>query len=473
MKHFPVFLNLVGKRVVVAGAGACAAAKLRLLLKTEADIWVIGTDGHEQVREWAADKRITLIERDLEPGDLDGATLLYGAQDNATLDARTLELGQAASVLTSIVDNLEASEFITPALVDRDPVTIAIGTEGTAPVLARQLKAEIEQLVPQETGTLARIAAGFRKRVGALPFGLPRREFWKTFFGGIGAQALRRGGEVGVRDALEWMLGTVDAMNDRAGHVTLVGAGPGDPELLTLKARKVLHDADVVLYDRLVDPRVLELARREAELICVGKKPGGPAWKQSDIDAEMISHARAGHHVVRLKSGDPMMFGRADEELDALDAAGIEHDVVPGVTSASAAASAIGSSLTQRGRNTNISFITAHDTQGYAEHEWAALAKPSASVAIYMGVKAARFVQGRLMLHGAAGSAPVTVIENVSRGDEKRVSTTLADMVCDMDAHGITGPAIIFIGIQARAVAADALSPEFKPETEAALASGA
>jgi len=244
-----------------------------------------------------------------------------------------------------------------------------------------------------------------------------------------------------------------------AGRVILVGAGPGDPELLTLKARRVLHDADVVLYDRLVDPRILELARREATLIEVGKKPGGPAWKQPDINAAMIEHAREGALVVRLKSGDSLVFGRADEELDALEAAGIPWEVVPGITAASAAAASAGRSLTRRGRNGAIGFITAQDAEGYAEHDWRALAQPGKTFAIYMGLRAARFVQGRLLLHGASPETPVTIVENASRPDERVIESQLGGVSQTIWASAIRGPAIIFIGLKARAATTVAAGP--------------
>jgi uroporphyrin-III C-methyltransferase/precorrin-2 dehydrogenase/sirohydrochlorin ferrochelatase len=279
-----------------------------------------------------------------------------------------------------------------------------------------------------------------------------RRAFWSRFFDTDGPSALAEGGELAARAALENLIAVYaqGEPENADGRVILVGAGPGDPELLTLKARRVLHDADVVLYDRLVDSRILELARREATLIEVGKTPGGPAWKQTDIHAAMIHHARSGAVVARLKSGDPMVFGRADEELDALDDAGIAWEVVPGITSASAAAASAGRSMTRRGRNQAISFLTAHEAQGYAEHDWRALAQPGSAVAIYMGLRAARFVQGRLMLHGASPETPVTIIENASRPSEKLVRARLGDMPERIGEAGIAGPAIIFIGLDAR-----------------------
>jgi len=456
VRYFPIFVDLDDQRVVVSGADETAVAKLRLLLKTQADVHVFGTQVADTVAAWDAEGRVTLHRRAIEAEDVSGARLVYAANDDVTEDGRTRRLAQNAGVLCNVVDTPDSCDFITPAVVDRDPVTVAIGTEGTAPVLARQIKADIEARLPSDLGLLARIGAGCRKLAERVPTGRARRAMWAAFFGGLGREALNRGGADGCADALRSLIKDTAAGVARAseGRVVLVGAGPGDPELLTVKARNVLHDADVVLHDRLVDPRVLELARREALLVEVGKQAGGAAWKQDDINAEAIRHAQLGHVVVRLKSGDPMMFGRADEELDAFEAAGVRCDVVPGVTSAIAAAAQMQTSLTRRGRNSGIVFLTAHDLDGYAEHDWRALAAPGAAAAIYMGVKAARFVQGRLMLHGAASDTPVTVVENISHPDERIISSTLSDLQTAMETHTISGPAIIFFGLAARRVSA-------------------
>jgi len=452
MRHFPIFVDLKCQRIVVSGAGETAAAKLRLLLKTEALIEVYGEDACDDVRGWHNEGRLRWFARPLPFAALFGARLAYSTHEDSALDAQIREMGERAGVLVNVVDNLTLSQFITPAIVDRDPVTVAIGTEGAAPVLARRIKADIEERLPVELGQLAAIARDHRDHAAALPGGRVRRAFWSRFFETDGPAAMAEGGEASVRAALERLIAEFGAGEPQreAGRVILVGAGPGDPELLTLKARRVLHEADVVLYDRLVDERILELARREAELIEVGKTPGGPSWGQHDINVAMINHARSGAVVARLKSGDPMVFGRADEELDALDEAGIAWEVVPGITSGSAAAASAGRSLTRRGRNQAITFLTAHEARGYAEHDWRALAQQSQALAIYMGVRAARFVQGRLMLHGAAPETPVTIIENASRPQEKRVSASLSDMCEQISAHDIEGPAIIFIGLPAR-----------------------
>ena len=229
-----------------------------------------------------------------------------------------------------------------------------------------------------------------------------------------------------------------------------MGAGPGDPELLTLKARRLLHEADVVIHDRLVTPDILELARREAVLIAVGKEGFGPSTPQEEINALLIDHAQQGAQVVRLKSGDAGIFGRLDEEADALDAQAIPFTVVPGITAASSAAAAIGQSLTARGRNSELRILTAHDTRGFAEHDWRGLARPGAVAAIYMGKRGARFVQGRLLMHGAAKDMPITIARNVSRADQQLQGTTL-EALPDAVSEGAAGPAVILLGLAPRA----------------------
>jgi uroporphyrin-III C-methyltransferase/precorrin-2 dehydrogenase/sirohydrochlorin ferrochelatase len=304
-----------------------------------------------------------------------------------------------------------------------------------------------------------------------LPKGAPRRLFWSRFFGGVGAHALAASGEAGAKVALQTLAAEADAAATQSGHVHLIGAGPGDPELLTLKARRLLHEADVVIYDRLVSPQILELARREARLISVGKTPGGPSWKQDDICALLVAEAATGAQVVRLKSGDPGVYGRLDEEMDALDAAGIGFSIVPGVTAAMAAAAAARVSLTRRGRNTALRILTGHDTQGFVEHDWRALALPGATAAIYMGVGAAKFLQGRLLMHGAAPETPMSVIENASTPREIILAATVGDLSERMTAAGIIGPAILFLGLAPRGALAVSQTLPFTQST--ALAAGA
>ncbi|SNR28230.1 siroheme synthase CysG [Puniceibacterium sediminis] len=450
MQHFPIFVALSGRRVVLSGGGEAALAKLRLLLKTQADLTVFAPTPAPEITTWADAGRLTLIRRAMQTGDAAGAVLFYAADEDAAEDARTSQIAQAEGALCNIVDNLADSQFITPAIVDRDPVTVAIGTEGAAPVLARRIKADLEERLPTGLGTLARIGKGFRAMADALPMGRKRRDFWSDFYFDAGPRALPEG-EAKLRETLDILLDRHLATEDKQGHVAFVGAGPGDPELLTLKARKALDTADVVIHDRLVSAEILELARREAVLVDAGKEGFGPSMTQSDINALIVEHARGGAQVVRLKSGDPTIFGRLDEEIDACTDAGVTWHIVPGITAASAAVAGIGQSLTRRQRNASVRFLTGHDMKGFADHDWRALARSGEVAAIYMGKKAARFIQGRLIMHGADPATPVTVIENASRPDQKVIAATLATLPADLAKADMTGPALTLYGLAPRA----------------------
>ncbi len=454
MKHFPIFMALEGRRVVVSGGGDAAVAKLRLLLKTEAKISVFAADPVREITDWARAGKLRLVSRALEPGDATCATLFYAANDDDAEDSRVAKLAQADGALVNWVDNLENSQFITPAIVDRDPVTVAIGTEGAAPVLARRIKSDLEERLPSALGIFARIGKSFRTRAEALPFGRPRRAFWSAYYDKVAPKALADGGEAALEPALEDLLETHLKARTEDGRVTFVGAGPGDPELLTLKARKAIHEADVVIHDRLVPAAILELARREATILDMGKTGFGPSTPQEDINAAITEHARQGAHVVRLKAGDATVFGRLDEEIEACEALGVAFTVVPGITAASAAVAAIGQSLTRRGRNASVKLMTGHDMKGFAEHDWAQLAKPGEVAAIYMGKRTARFMQGRLLMHGADPSTPVTVVENASRPDQQILATTLSELEPALTQAGFDGPALVLFGLAPRAAEA-------------------
>ena len=452
MDHFPIFLNLTARRIVVVGGADEALAKLRLLLKTPAALTVFAQSPLPEIDAFAAAGRLRLIRRGLAAGDADGVALVYAATGDAAEDARVAAIARAEGALVNIVDNLADSDFLTPAIVDRDPVVVAIGTEGAAPVLARALKAELEERLPPVLGVLARIGKGFRPRAEALPQGRARRAFWAEFYGTTGPRAHAAGGTAAVEAALDALLNRHLTAEPAHGRVDLVGAGPGDPDLLTLKARRALDRADVVIHDRLVAPAILELARREALIIDAGKEGFGPSTPQAELNALIVTHAARGAHVVRLKSGDPAIYGRLDEEIDALEEAGIDWAIVPGITAASAAAAAVGQSLTKRGRNASLRFLTGHDVQGFAEQDWRGLARDGSVAAIYMGKRAARFLQGRLMMHGAKAETPVTVVENASRPDQRVLETTLIalpEAVATLD-----GPAVLLYGLAARAAEA-------------------
>ena len=452
MNFFPVFIKMQGQRIVVSGAGETAVAKLRLLLKTTAQIDVYSPNACDLVKDWAAEGKITLHPRDFKAGDAVNAQLFYAADEDPAFAMQVAQIARADGATANVVDNLEESDFITAAMVDRDPVTIAIGTEGAAPVLARDIKKRLEEQLPPTLGHLARIGKAFRDRAMKLPHGLARRKFWSEYYFDAGPDLLDAEPKV-VEARLETLLEKHLKQSPDEGHVSFVGAGPGDPELLTLKARKALHEADVVIYDGLVAAPILELCRREAEMGAVGKTGFGPSTPQEEINALLVEHASTGAQVVRLKGGDPTVFGRLDEEIDALDPAGIPWVIVPGITAASASVAALGQSLTKRGRNQEVRLMTAHDVDGFADQDWRAIAHPDAVTAVYMGKRAARFIQGRMLMHGANAALPVSIVENASRPDQRILATTLGQMAEDLRNAEMNGPALTVIGLAPRQAA--------------------
>lgn len=326
MRFFPLFVDLKGQTVVVSGAGEHAAAKIRLLLKTDAHIRVFGTEPCAAVLQWHEEGHLILAERPLQWDDVAGARLVYGANGEPALDAQAAELGRWAGALTNVVDDLEHSEFLTPAIVDRDPVTVAIGTEGTAPVLARKIKSDLEEMLPADTGRLARIAQSFRAAVARLKQGRDRRELWTRFFFRDGPAAFASGGAAAAVGKLHALLAGISAGGLQAGRVTFISAAQDDPDLLTLKARKVLQHADAVVFDGGVPGSILELARREA--VFVERRDDN----ENGIPADIAQTAAGGGTVVHLARdaiADVHTFAR---EITALDAAGIAWEILPGVT---------------------------------------------------------------------------------------------------------------------------------------------
>ena len=445
MQHFPIYLDTAHADIAVIGNGEAALAKLRLLFKTQARITVFAPDAEPELVRAVSEHGHTLVRKTPQAQDLAGMRLVYSATEDAAQDAENAALGRSVGALVNIVDNLHGSDFITPAIVDRDPVVVAIGTEGAAPVLARAIKKDMEERLPTALGRLAQVGKAFRPKAEALPPGRARRDFWEDYYLKAGPDLMARPDAVDPQHMLHALLERHLARDHRAGRVDLVGAGPGNAELMTLRARRLLDRADVVIHDRLVTPEVLELARREALFIAVGKEGFGPSTPQDDINALMVDHARKGAHVVRLKGGDAAIFARLDEETEALDAAGIDWGVTPGITAASAASAAIGRSLTRRGRNTGLHILTAHDKDGIAAQDWAALARPDTVAAIYMGKRAARVIQGRLLMQGAAPATPVTLVENASHPDQTITACTLDTLA--QTVLSLHGPVVMLLGV--------------------------
>jgi uroporphyrin-III C-methyltransferase/precorrin-2 dehydrogenase/sirohydrochlorin ferrochelatase len=451
MRYFPVFLDLDGRRVVVVGGGEKAAQKLRLLAKTRGRITVIAETYCEEVVDMAHARQMRLEQRPFAQSDVCGAALIIGAEQIAERNTEVSMAARTHGVPVNIVDAPNLSTAILPAIVDRDPVVIAIGTEGASPVIARDLRARLEAWLPAGLGRLAARAAALRPRVKqAIADPVARRRFWESLLRGPFRTHILSGNAAAADAEAERALRVGAAAGCATGSVALIGCGPGDPDLLTLKALQRLQDADVLLYDRLVNPAILDYARRDALRISVGKTPAGETTAQNEINRILVREAFKGHRVARLKGGDAMIFGRAAEEMAAVRAAGIDVEIVPGITAAHACAASIGLPLTLRGKVRQFSIVTGATEDGELHLDAQALMASGQAAAIYMGVSSARQVQLKLLGSGAASDTPVVIVENGTRAKERAVATMLADLPAAIDTEAIAGPAIIFLGLDWR-----------------------
>ncbi|MBX3577414.1 MAG: siroheme synthase CysG [Rhizobiaceae bacterium] len=444
LNAFPVFLRVEERSVVIVGGGAEALAKARLLGQSNAVITLVARRPDAALTEWAAGADAHLLEAEYDPTLLDGAVLVFAASGDPSLDARVSADARALGIPVNAVDRPELCDFFTPALVNRAPVCIAIGTEGAAPVLAQSLRARIDQMLAPSLGALASLAASFRGAAERLlPRGNARRRFWNEFFAGAPARAMEVGHLAEAQEAAAELLLRRRAA---AGLVSLVGAGPGAEDLLTLRAQRRLMDADAIVFDALVPEAVVAMGRRDAERIAVGKRKGCHTKSQAEINDLLVSLGRDGKRVVRLKSGDPLVFGRAGEELAALRDAGIACEVVPGVTSALAAAADVQLPLTLRGVASSMVFTTGHDLKGGPLPDWAKLAISGATVAVYMGRSTAADVAGRLIEAGLSPDTAVAVVENASLPERRLFHGTLTDLPALGNREDLAGPVMTIIG---------------------------
>ena len=441
MKHLPLFFDLAGRRVVVVGSSPAAARRARLARSAGAAVYECET---------------------VSPADLKGSAAVFVATGDLDSDLEAQRAANTAGIPVNVADRPQLSDFILPAIVDRDEVVVAISTGGASPTLATMLRGRIEAMLPARFGAVAKLARAFREQANALIEPNRRRAFWRQLVEGPAARLALRGDDAGARRVALTELDAARREQKPLGIAHIVGAGPGDPDLLTLKAAQLLQQADVILYDALVPDAILDRARREAELVCVGKraawKSGGRAsWAQADINAEMIDRVRAGQTVVRLKAGDPFVFGRGAEEVDALQAAGLPVTVVPGITAALGCAASVGISLTDRRVASAVTFVTGHNAEGN-DIAWPALAAQGHTLAIYMGVTEAASVRDRLLDAGTSPHTPVAIVENGTRPDQRVSTGRLADLARlaagHVPARGDAGPSLIIVGkVAARAVA--------------------
>lgn len=441
---FPAFMKVAGRRVVVVGHGGEAAAKVRLLGETNASVVVVGRYPEPELQEAIEAFQTEHVDEEFRPAHLTGAALVFSAREDWNLDQAVVNAAKIAGVPVNAVDKPELCDFYTGALVNRAPIAVAITSTGVGPVLSRHIRARIEAMLPRATGELARLAENFRDAATrVITNGALRRAFWARFFSGSVASNLYAGKADAARAEAQRLL---NSMADEPGFVWLVGAGPGAEDLLTLRAQRLLQEADVIVHDALVPAGVVAMGRRDAERISVGKRKGAHSVPQAEICDLLVELGGKGLKVVRLKSGDPMIFGRAAEEMEALRAGGIGFEVVPGVTAAFAAAASAQIPLTLRGVASNLVFATGHNANSEVLPDWAGLALKGATVAVYMGRTVAAAVAERLVEAGLKASTPVAVIENAAHAEERQLAGTLGDLAILSDREEIGGPVLIVIG---------------------------
>ena len=449
MNHLPIFLTLRDRPVLMVGAGEAAARKVRLLRKAGARIDIVAPQANAELAALAGQGDVVWHIRPFVPADLDNRAAVFVATGLPGVDQAVADGARARNLPVNVVDNPALSSFIMPAIIDRDPLIVAISSGGDAPILARRVRAQIERLLPARLGALAQFAGRFRSAVKAhLPHGLPRLRFWEGVFDGAIADAVLAGQPAHAHGRMLRAInqGVPTRTSAADGIVYLVGAGPGDPDLLTLRALHLLQSADVIVHDRLIGPDILDYARRDATRVYVGKAAGIPGLGQDEINATLLRHARAGKRVIRLKGGDPLVFGRGGEEMAYLRGHGIAVQIVPGITAALGCAASAGVPLTQRGVASAVTFVTGHGSNGEPDVNWSALAAANHTLVVYMAAGRAGEVAARLTEHGLDHTTPVAIIENGTRPDQQVWTGQLAALLHRPAPLGTNGPALIVIG---------------------------
>lgn len=450
MQYLPIFLRLAGQPCLVVGGGEVAARKVNALLRAGARVRVVAPALGEDVHRLLLAGRIEHLARRFEPSDLDGQALVISATDRREVNEAVAAAAQARNVPVNVVDCPDLCGFIFPAIVDRSPVVIAVSTGGASPVLARLVRARLEMALPAAYGRLALLAERFRQRVkAALPDASRRRRFWEAALQGGPAELMFNGQDAAAERCFEGLLAaeTAGPASGGRGFVSLVGAGPGDPDLLTLRALRLLQEADVVVYDRLVSAEVMGLIRTDAERINAGKASSRHTLPQEEINRLLVRLAREGKRVVRLKGGDPFIFGRGGEEIETLLEQGIPFQIVPGVTAATGCAAYAGIPLTHRDHAQSVAFVTGHSREGQGSSvDWARLVNPQQTLVVYMGLQAFPEIRDQLIRHGCPADTLAAIIEQGTTVRQRAVTGTLVDLYERATAAGIASPALIIIG---------------------------
>jgi len=444
MDHLPIFINLRNKKCLVVGGGSVALRKINLLLKAQTTIECIATNFCDDLIVLSKNNDIDLRKKKFEPQDIKDHSIIFSATNDKTLNSEVSKIAHDYGVPVNVVDVPDLSSFIMPSIVDRSPVVIAISSGGRAPVLARNIRAKLETIIPSAYGELAEIAGLYREKVKQKFKNVnDRRYFWEEVFSGVIAEKVFSGRSQEAKRELDKRL--VDIQEQNLGEVYLVGAGPGDPDLLTFKALRLMQQADVVLYDRLVSKSIMELVRRDAEKIYVGKK-GGESSHQVEINKLMIDLVNLGKRVCRLKGGDPFIFGRGGEEIDTLSANGIAFQVVPGITAASGCSAYAGIPLTHRDYSQSCRFVTAHLKDGSDNLPWTEFVVEQQTIVFYMALTSANHICQQLINHGMSEDMPVALIEKGTTPKQKVYTSTLSEFPDIINNREIHAPTLMIVG---------------------------
>ena len=445
--NLPIFLKLKNQPCLIIGGGEVALRKIRSLLKADAKVTVISPEICNELNELTKEEKIYHSQTVFSDQDLMDCKLVIAATDNRKLNKQVSQLAQQRNIPVNVVDDPELCSFIMPSVVERLPVQIAISTGGNSPVLARLLRAKLETLIPSSYGRLADLMGRFRdKAKQQIPDFQQRRHFWENVLQGSIAELLFSGQEKAAENKLESFFNNPDQPLTETGNVALIGCGPGDPDLLTFRALRLMQQADVVLYDRLVAPEIVDLARKDAERIYVGKKRNQHTLQQESINDLLVRLAKDGKRVVRLKGGDPFIFGRGGEEIQSLASEGISFQVVPGITAASGCASYAGIPLTHRDYAQSCQFVTGHLKDGSVDLDWESLVHKNQTVIIYMGLVGLRNICEKLIVHGMSENMPVALIQQGTTIDQEVLIGTLETLPDLAENETIKPPTLIIVG---------------------------
>lgn len=447
MDFLPLFFKLQEKHCLVVGGGAVALRKASLLLRSGGNVFVVAETLSAEMKQFVQQNALGCREGAFVDNDLNNMQLVIAATDDESLNARVSQLAQQRQILVNVVDNPALCSFILPAIVDRSPVIVAVSSGGQSPVLARLLRARLESLIPAAYGRLALLMGRYREAVkSSIKGGNQRRGFWESVLQGPIAELVFAGKEQQAESLLQQTLAEKQSNHNQVGEVYLVGAGPGDPDLLTFRALRLMQQADVVLYDRLVSPAILDLCRRDAQLIHVGKARNDHTLPQEEINHLLLRLAKEGQRVCRLKGGDPFIFGRGGEEIELLAEHNIAFQVVPGITAASGCAAYAGIPLTHRDYSQSVRFVTGHLKDGAPELEWHTLIQPRQTLVFYMGLVGLDHICRQLIQHGLAAHTPIALVQKGTTAQQRVLIGTLESMPALIENSAVQAPTLIIVG---------------------------